>query len=302
MFWRLVSVSCSILYRTLIDSERVETNLHEIRSDIGDVAIRQKRDQMKNWLSAPDPSTNYKKALQQRQQGTGTWLLHSTEFTRWNTRQNSLLWLYGIPGCGKTILSSTAIQHLETRSSQHLLYFYFDFSDNRKQNLEDMVMSLVSQLYIRSERAQKPLDALFVSCNGGRSQPSSQSLCKTLTQMIEQASEVWVVLDALDECRTRAGSETQGLLKWIAAFLNSNQRNVHLLATSRPEQDISSGLSEIAPKGEAMVSIQSDLVRDDIETYVNAKVRHGDGLKRWRNRPDVQDEIVSRLITKANGM
>jgi Cdc6-like AAA superfamily ATPase len=273
-----------------------------VRRDIEDVAIRQKRDQIKNWLSPPDPSTNYNKALQQRQKGTGTWLLQSEEFTQWNTRQNSLLWLYGIPGCGKTILSSTAIQHLDTCSSQPLLYFYFDFNDTRKQNLEDMVASLVSQLYTKSERAQKSLDALFTSCASGRSKRSCQSLCKALTQMIEQAGEVWVVLDALDECRTRAGSETQGLLKWIAAFLNSNQRNVHLLITSRPEQDISSGLSEIAPEGKAMVPIQSDLVKDDIETYVNAKVRYGDGLKRWRNRPDVQDEIVSRLITKANGM
>jgi hypothetical protein len=120
--------------------------------------------------------------------------------------------------------------------------------------------------------------------------------------MIEQAGEIWIVLDALDECRTRAGSETQGLLKWIAAFFNSNKRNVHLLVTSRPEQDISSGLSEIAPEWEAVVPIQSDLVKDDIETYVRAKVRYGDGLKRWRYRPDVQDKIESRLITKANGM
>jgi Cdc6-like AAA superfamily ATPase len=285
-----------------MDNKQVETNLHAVRRDIEDVAIRQKRDQIKNWLSPPDPSTNYNKALQQRQEGTGTWLLQSEEFTQWNARQNSLLWLFGIPGCGKTILSSTAIQHLETCSSQPLLYFYFDFNDTRKQNLEEMVVSLVNQLYTRSERTQKPLDALFVSCDGGRSQPSSQSLCKALTQMIEQAGDIWIVLDALDECRTRAGSETQGLLKWIAAFFNSNKRNVHLLVTSRPEPDISSGLSEIAPEWEAVVPIQSDLVKDDVETYVRAKVRYGDGLKRWRYRPDVQDKIESCLITKANGM
>jgi Cdc6-like AAA superfamily ATPase len=293
---------CPKSYRTIIDSERVETSLHEVRLDIGDVKIQQKRDQIKNWLSPPDPSTNYNKALQQRQQGTGTWLLQSEEFAQWNARPNSLLWLYGIPGCGKTILSSTAIQHLETCSSQPLLYFHFDFNDTRKQNLQDMVMSLVSQLYTRSERTQEPLDALFVTCGSGRSQPSCHSLCKTVTQMIEQAGEVWVVLDALDECRTRAGSETQGLLKWIAAFLNSNERNVHLLVTSRPEQDISSGLNEIAPKGKAMVPIQSDLVKDASETYVKAKVRHGDGLKRWQGRPDEQNKIESCLIEKANGM
>jgi Cdc6-like AAA superfamily ATPase len=290
-----------MLYRNFIDSKRVETHLQEVRRDIEDVAIRQKRDQIKNWLSPPDPSTNYNKALQQRQQGTGIWLLQSDEFTRWRTRQDSLLWLYGIPGCGKTILSSTAIQHLETCPSQPLLYFYFDFNDTRKQNLEDMVTSLVSQLYTKCERTQKSLDALFISCSG-RSQPSCQLLCKALTQMIEQAGEVWIVLDALDECRTRAGSETQGLLKWIAAVLNSSQKNIHLLVTSRPEQDISSGLNDIVLEEKTTVSIQSDLVKSDIETYVKVKVRQGDGLKRWRYRPDVQDKIESHLVKKANGM
>jgi Cdc6-like AAA superfamily ATPase len=280
----------------------VETDLPEVRLDIGDEAIRQKRDQIKNWLSAPDPSTNYKKALQQRQQGTGTWLLHSKEFTQWNTRHNSLLWLYGISGCGKTILSSTVIQYLEKRSSQPLLYFYFDFNDTRKQHLKDMVMSLISQLYTRFERTQKPLDALFGSCDSGRSQPSCQSLCSALTQMIEQVDEVWVVLDALDECRTRAGSETQGLLRWIATFLNSKHNNAHLLVTSGPEQDIVSELNEIAREEKAIISIQSDLVKSDIEAYIEAKIIHGDGLKRWQHRPDVQDKIKSRLVGKANGM
>jgi hypothetical protein len=165
-----------------------------------------------------------------------------------------------------------------------------------------MVMSLVRQIYNKSEGTQKILEDLFDSCNDGHDQPSSQSLCKALTQMIEQTDEVWVVLDALDECRTRRGSETQGLLTWIRALLNSNQNNVHLLVTSRPEQDISSDLNEIAPEGEGMVLIQSDLIKDDIETYVKVKVKHGDGLKRWRYRPDIQDKIEACLIQKANGM
>ncbi|KAF2621127.1 hypothetical protein BU25DRAFT_325665, partial [Macroventuria anomochaeta] len=100
-----------------------------------------------SWLSPPDPSTNYHKALQQRQEGTGQWLLHSLMFKQWNVQQNSFLWLHGIPGCGKIVLSSTVVQHLESSNpALILLYFYFDFNDTSKQTLKNMVTSLVSQL------------------------------------------------------------------------------------------------------------------------------------------------------------
>jgi hypothetical protein len=119
--------------------------------------------------------------------------------------------------------------------------------------------------------------------------------------MIEQVKEVWVVVDALDECSTRKGRPTEGLLLWIRDLLNVGQRNSHLLVTSRPEQDIKSGLSGLA-YDEDIVPIQSDLISDDIRRYIHTRVREGDDLKRWRDRPDIQDEIETRLIQKANGM
>jgi predicted ATPase len=65
-----------------------------------------------SWLSAPDSSTNYHKAHKQRQAKTGRWLLESAKFAEWEESAASRLWLYGIAGCGKTILSSTVIEHL----------------------------------------------------------------------------------------------------------------------------------------------------------------------------------------------
>jgi hypothetical protein len=53
---------------------------------------------------------------------------------------------------------------------------------------------------------------------------------------------------------------------------------------------------------EHKVPIQSDLICDDINAYIRTRVREGDGLKRWRNQQDVQEEIEVALIQKANGM
>ena len=263
--------------------------------------IEHKQKSIKRWLASPDSSTNYKDALQRRHQGSGLWLMKRADFSKWKTRRNSFLWLHGIAGCGKTILSSTIIERLDSTPSQPLLYFYFDFNDTSKQTLENMVRSLISQLYFKREDTQHLLDSLFASCEDGRRQPIVNSICQLFLHMLEQVKEVWIVLDALDECRTRKGPPIEGLLSWIRDLLNSEQRNVHLLVTSRPEQDIKLGLSDLAYT-ESIVPIQSDLISDDICGYIRARVREGDDLKRWRSFPDVQDEIETRLMQKANGM
>jgi len=190
---------------------------------------------------------------------------------------------------------------MATPPFQPLLYFYFDFSDRGKQTLESMVRSLINQLSYWGEDTSRELNSLFSSCEDGHRQPACESLCKVFLHMIEPAKEVWIVLDALDECRTRGGPPTEGLLSWMRGLLNSEQRNVHLLITSRPEQDIKSGVSKLAHDCD-IVPIQSDLIADDIRGYIRKRVTEDEGLERWISQPDVQKEIEITLMERANGM
>ncbi|KAF2678771.1 hypothetical protein K458DRAFT_435608 [Lentithecium fluviatile CBS 122367] len=279
----------------------IEQNVYEARCDVKDLALEQRRIELDHWLSPPVPSKNHNEALKQHQKGTGSWFLQSDAFVAWKSQRNSFLWLYGIPGCGKTILSSTIIENLRSLSIQPLLYFYFDFNHTKKQTLRGVVCSLISQLYYTCNSAQEPLNALFSSYKDKNTQPSCESLCKVLREMIEKTEEIWIVLDAIDECVERKGSPTEGLLLWIRDLVKLEQKNVHCLVTSRPEQDIQSEMSNLVSE-KNRISIQSDLVNDDILAYICARVREGEGLKRWRDREDVQKEIEEELAHKANGM
>lgn len=118
--------------------------------------------------------------------------------------------------------------------------------------------------------------------------------------MIQRTDEVWIVLDALDECCTRKGTETEGLLSWMRGLL-SVSRNAHLLVTSRQEEDIESALTEWV-RNEDMMCIQSKLVNDDICKYVHTRIREDDGFRRWRSSPRVQKQIETSLVGKAGGM
>ncbi|KAK7545178.1 uncharacterized protein J3D65DRAFT_664368 [Phyllosticta citribraziliensis] len=258
-------------------------------------------DKILSWLSAPDPSTNYRKALKQRHPGSGQWFIQSPTYSEWKTAPKSFLWLHGIPGCGKTILSSTIIEDLQvTNTLGKPLYFFFDFTENQKQGLENTVRSLIYQLYRESKDVREHLDHLHPDCNGGK-QPSTDSLSVALLNMVCAIGEVWIVLDALDECGTRAQRPNGGLCAWIAALQSAPQANVHLLVTSRPEHDIQTFIERHAQQ-QVVIRIQSELITDDIRAYVRGRVRQHDGLRRWWSRPRIQDEIETALLQKADGM
>ena len=255
-----------------------------------------------DWLSPPDPSTNLNKALDQRHPGSGQWFLQDSVYSAWKTERKSFLWLHGIPGCGKTILSSTVIEDLgkSEASSQSLLYFYFDFTDTEKQSLEKAVRSLISQLYEKKKHVRRHLDSLYSLCGNGKRQPSNDLLQTAFQKMVEEADGVWMVLDALDECQTQKGYRSKSLFSWIKHLQNSHI-GIHLLVTSRPEQVIRPIIEKWVSDNEN-ISIQSNLIRSDICAYVHARVGEHSGLNRWKSSPEVQTEIEANLIMKANSM
>lgn len=181
-----------------------------------------------------------------------------------------------------------------------MLYFYFDFSDTSKQSFENAIRSLISQLYYKNECVRGRLDSLYSSSQDGIQQPSIESLHATLLGMIQEAGEVWVIFDALDECQTRSEHRPWGLLPWIQRFRDS-QMNGHILITSRPEQDIESAVRSRACD-EDIIPIQSGLIDGDICSYVHTRVKEHEGLERWQSQPEIQTEIETTLREKANGM
>jgi hypothetical protein len=252
------------------------------------------------WLSAPDPSTNYHKAHKQRQAKTGLWLLESAKFTGWKASAASRLWLYGIPGCGKTILSSTIVEHLlqhcHDNNSMVTVYFYFDFNDTQKQDPELMLRSLLCQLLQRSIVVPKGVDALFSSCEDGQRQPSAHALLDVLQQAIQEFTQVYAVIDALDECTQR--SDLMDMLETVAGW---QLNNLHLLVTSRKERDIERSLEVYVEEGDT-ICLQRDVVDRDIQRYVQQRLSDNKGLAKWNKDVAIRQEIEAALMQGACGM
>jgi hypothetical protein len=56
---------------------------------------------IRDWLKAPDPSTNFVAACNMKTPGTGEWLLSDSQFVQWRENKSGMLW---IQGKGKILL------------------------------------------------------------------------------------------------------------------------------------------------------------------------------------------------------
>lgn len=277
----------------------MSSQLRDVNARISSVKDSIHHDKISAWLSAPDPSTNLSRARNQHQTGTGQWFLQSETYSTWKSERNSFLWLNGIPGCGKTILSSSVVEDMkQTADKTHdVLYFYFDFNDVEKQSLGKCVRSLIHQLHIKREDVRRQLEALHLSRHDTGSLPDDEPLYRLLENIFKKDGEYWIILDALDECRTRNDQSAPKLLPWINCLRGMNL-NIHIMVTSRSEQDITSSVEKWA-RSQDIICIQSNLVASDIVLYIKEKTKQ---MHRWQERPDVRDHIETVLSQKANGM
>ncbi|KAI4715620.1 purine and uridine phosphorylase [Aureobasidium sp. EXF-10727] len=273
-------------------SQKVEvlhTTTLRMHNGIETLHIQEETDRIMNWLSAPEPSTNHNKALEQHYDGTGLWFIQGPVFREWKKQTDSFLWLYGIPGCGKTVLSSTIIRHLKQNATcQPVLYFYFDFNDECKQSLDNLLRSLIEQVYQVQQDGRQHLAQLWELHGRGSQQPSRSSLEGLLRVMLGGVGSMSIVLDALDEAKPRGE-----LLTWLKKLVQSSHIACRLLVTARREEDIQSAF-ESWTRAENMILIQSGDVNKDISAYVKDNVRNGDDLKRWHSRRDAT--TILRLL------
>jgi Cdc6-like AAA superfamily ATPase len=229
-------------------------------------------------LSAPDPSENLFKALRLREPNTGLWLLESNFYRRWKT-ESSFAWLHGIPGCGKTVLSTTVLENIREHTTDDpgkaTAYFYFDFNEQKKQDPEMMVRSLLSQLLQQYIEVLPSIDALFASSQHGKPPPPFEKLMKVLQELIDKFPTTYLILDALDECENRR--ELMAIIKTMATW---NVQGLHVLITSRRVGDITSTLESVLD-AQSIMSIQTQAVDYDIRLYVHQRIADEASLQKW---------------------
>ncbi|KAJ5100969.1 Pfs NACHT and ankyrin domain protein [Penicillium angulare] len=252
---------------------------------------------MKGWLDPPDPSTNANHARALRHKETGVWLLESPVFQSWYSGSRQHIWLYGLAGCGKTVLSTTVLDHLAIGNDGPILKFFFDFSDTRKQTYRNMLRSLAFQLYQGGVDSAPHLDASFQAHQNGKDQPKTEALWDIFYNMLRVQKRVSIILDALDESTSK-----DDILKWIEDIVSRPElAHVQLLYTSRPESEFLRRIPILIGE-EGCLPLDEQAVNSDIRLWVSGQLSQRRDFTEKPLSQDLLEEIQKKVGDGADGM
>lgn len=142
---------------------------------------------------------------------------------------------------------------------------------------------------------------MYKKCIDGKQGASIHDLKVVLLlfTVIKELHDVFIVVDALDECLRNGKREFRAeLLDLIREIKAWSPSNIHFLVTSRPEQDIKETLAPLLTNW--VVSVQGPQVESDIKLHISSQLSTDLKLQKWPS--EEKAEIEKTLAAGANGM
>jgi Cdc6-like AAA superfamily ATPase len=248
-----------------------------------------------DWLTAIDYAPQQSDFINRRQEGTGRWLLDSTEFQEWLNTSKQTLFCPGIPGAGKTMITSIVVDELYTKfqndASVGIAYIYCNFRRQREQKPADLLTSLLKQLVQEQRFVPESVKTLYERHKDKRTRPSFDEISKELHSVVADYSRAFIIIDALDECQVSDG----GRQRLLAEMFNlQTKTGANLLATSR-------FIPETVKKFEgSSTRLEIRASDDDLRRYLDGHISR---LPSFVSRsPDLQNEVKTAIINVVDGM
>ncbi|KAL3470111.1 hypothetical protein BJX99DRAFT_267683 [Aspergillus californicus] len=259
----------------------VDEGVQTIRESL-DSTYRQK---VLDWLSPIDHESGQSDFLSQHQTGTGKWFLNSNEFQEWAQDPKAILLCQGIPGAGKTIMTSIVVHHLHDLfqgSAVGIAYVYCTFRQRHGRMIENIFSSLIKQLSQQLPQLPDIVIEAYEKARTQHAQPSRESVLQMLGMVITFHEKVYIAVDALDEIDASDGTR-QEFLSGLLRLQKTTPFN--LIATSRPVANI-----ETTFKQHRAGLLEIRAFDDDVRGYVE------DNLNKLR--PFISEDPNMRLMIK----
>lgn len=199
--------------------------------------------------------------------------------------------------------SATSIEDIidschDSRPLVGYAYFFFDGTSAQTQastSYENFIKSIIVQLAGRWDGIPVALEEMHHVFTNKSRQPDLSSLEATLLSIVDGFDEAYIIVDALDECTKR-----ETVLKWIRSITSSKTGGkLHMMATSRPEQDIEEDL--IKHSNMKRMPIADYLhAKEDIGRFIDAWLSHVPQKKNWTE--ERKQGIKKALVDRAGGM
>jgi hypothetical protein len=134
------------------------------------------------------------------------------------------------------------------------------------------------------------VESLYKQHRGKGTAPSPEEVVNVLSSSIEEFSQVFIIVDAMDEYPE---SEREILLQQLAVMGG----NVNLMITSRPN---------VSPEPYSLPNLETldiQAAQEDIQAYINAQIKLSSRLsKHIQKKPVLREEILNKILDTVDGM
>ena len=174
-----------------------------------------------------------------------------------------------------------------------MAFIYCDHKKYLSQTVEYFIGVIVRQLLERRKDIPPKVRTLYDNYHGKDRTPTCEEYLDVLRDLGKEYAEIYIVVDALDECIDRSG---QAIWADLLSKLEASANNLRLLYTSRNIEDASGILGR-----SARIDVRAS--EKDIENFVLAQLQSQQHLLRFcRQCSTLQDEILQAIVPKSGGM
>ncbi|KZN89462.1 Ankyrin repeat domain-containing protein [Penicillium chrysogenum] len=277
--------------------EKHEQNLLKVRENTDDILHSLRKQTGPQTASARDEFLkvlytscyeDHKDRNQEAVQGTCEWFTTNPLFEGWRDNTSScLLWVSADPGCGKSVLAKSLVDHKIRRSEKQVIcYFFFKDDHTEQKSAVNALCAILRQLFLQNEKLLHKSILDDFGRDPGWLTKSFSSLWDLLVKVASNpdAGEIVCVLDALDECEGGGCSQLIQALNRYYRRVNSKSL-LKFLVTSRPYahilrefQPLKNHVPEIHLSGED--DVETEKISDEINLVIHNRVEEmGDRLQ-----------------------
>src|SRR5690606_33518325 len=139
-----------------------------------------------------------------RENGQGSWLLESCDCKSWTSETGKTLLCTGMPGAGKTVMSSIVIKDLRDTlkgdSRVGIACLFCNYKEREQQTAAELLAGLVKQLVRRLTTLPTTVEELYTTHTESETRPTMDDLSDALQSIADKFDRVYFIIDALDEC------------------------------------------------------------------------------------------------------
>ena len=264
------------------------------------------------WLSRVNCRELHESIVSDVIPGTADWIFDKPEYKDWQgSSSSSILWLHGIPGCGKTKVTSKVVQRLLEASSKDpnsapISYVYCSKTGSKSLTLtpvavlrtivkhlslpysEDQIRQPAWTKYIKKKEAAE-IDGLDPSL-------LTEEECIQLLLSLAEDCPATIVVDGLDEI----DGNPRDVLRVLRAVVEDAPNVVKVLVSSRDDGTISEELRDFPSIG-----VSSADNSPDVEKFVRQRVNtaiENRSLLGGKISSSAKDRLIDYLIRGAGEM